>query len=51
MRSVVTHHDAHYIDSDELGTMTMRAAEVIDHTDDELRLLESYVGRQPAFDL
>jgi hypothetical protein len=30
--------------------MGMRATEVIDHTDDELRELEALVGRVPKFD-
>jgi hypothetical protein len=28
----------------------MKAFEVIDHTDDELRMLEALVGRKPSFD-
>ncbi|MEE8320214.1 MAG: hypothetical protein V3R68_00050 [Gammaproteobacteria bacterium] len=46
-----THHDAHNIDFDETGVMSMKATEVIDHTDGELRQLESYFGRKPAFDM
>ena len=48
---ISTHHDAHIIDFDETGVMSMKATEVIDHTDDELRQLESYFGRKPAFDM
>lgn len=28
----------------------MNSMEVVGHTDDELRMLEAYVGRIPAFD-
>lgn len=45
-----THHNAHIIDFDMGGTMSMAATEVRDHTDDELRELEGLVGRVPAFD-
>jgi hypothetical protein len=46
-----THHDAHNIDFDEKGIMSMKAMAVIDHTDDELRQLEAYFGRKPDFDM
>jgi hypothetical protein len=46
-----THHNAHEISAGDDGTMTMKSMEVIDHTDDELRMLENYVGRKPLFDL
>lgn len=46
-----THHNAHEVSADASGHMSMISMEVIDHTDDELRMLESYVGRKPAFDL
>ncbi len=46
-----THHYAHYISFDEKGVMSMKAMVVIDHTDDELRQLEAYFGRKPAFDM
>lgn len=46
-----THHNAHEISPDSGGTMEMKAMLVTDHTDDELRMLEGYVGRKPAFDM
>jgi hypothetical protein len=46
-----THHNAHEISPDNNGLMAMKSMEVLDHTDDELRMLEGYVGRKPAFDL
>jgi hypothetical protein len=45
-----THHNAHQIDFDGMHVMGMAVMKVIDHTDDELRQLESYVGRVPPFD-
>jgi hypothetical protein len=45
-----THHNAHEIAPDSNGLMAMKSMEVIDHTDDELRMLEGYVGRVPPFD-
>jgi hypothetical protein len=45
-----THHNAHQIDFDGMHVMGMSVMKVIDHTDDELRRLESYVGRVPPFD-
>jgi len=45
-----THHEAQYIDFGENGVMSMQATSVIDHTDDELRQLEAFFGRKPAFD-
>jgi hypothetical protein len=45
-----THHNAHQIDFDGMRVMGMEVMKVIDHTDEELRLLESYVGRVPVFD-
>ena len=44
------HHDAHMLHFDGSAFMGMDIMKVIDHTDDELRLLESYVGRVPPFD-
>jgi len=46
-----THHNAHEIAPDSKGLMAMKSMEVIDHTDEELRVLEGYVGRVPPFDL
>ena len=45
-----THHNAHMVGKNEQGVMAMLATEVIDHTDDELRMLESLVGRKPPFE-
>jgi hypothetical protein len=36
--------------SDKMAGMALNSMDVIDHTDDELRMLESLVGRVPAFD-
>ncbi|MFT5503859.1 MAG: hypothetical protein ACI845_003021 [Gammaproteobacteria bacterium] len=44
------HHSAHVLDTKGSKVMGMRATEVIDHTDDELRELEALVGRVPKFD-
>ena len=46
-----THHNAHQLDFDGEKFMGMRVMKVIDHSDDELRQLEVYVGRVPQFDL
>ena len=32
------------------GNTQMKAFEVIDHNDDELRMLEALVGKKPSFD-
>lgn len=45
-----THHNAHQLDFDGMHLMGMEVMKVIYHTDDELRQLESYVGRVPVFD-
>jgi len=52
-----SHHAAHEIvkdpsgkASDKMAGMALNSMDVIDHTDDELRMLESLVGRVPAFD-
>ena len=45
-----TQHSAHQIDFDGDKMMGMQVMAVIDHSDDELRQLEGYVGRVPAFD-
>jgi hypothetical protein len=44
------HHNAHQIEFDGMHVMGMAVMKVKEHTDDELRQLESYVGRVPAFD-
>lgn len=45
-----THHHALHISGKSARRMTMAATEVTDHTDDDLRLLERYAGRQVPFD-
>ncbi len=50
-RISATHHNAHEVSDDGTGVMSMQSMEVVDHTDDELRMLESYVGRKPLFDM
>lgn len=47
---VATHHNAHVVSVGEHGQMQMQAFEVLDHSDDELRMLEALVGRTPPFD-
>jgi hypothetical protein len=44
------HHNAHVVTTDGANNAQMKAFEVIDHTDDELRMLEALVGRKPSFD-
>ncbi len=46
---VTTHHDSPYMLSDRSGTMKADPAPVKNHSDDELILLESLVGRTPPF--
>lgn len=46
-----THHHPYEIAPNEENTMAMRAMPIKDHTDDELRMLESLVGRKPGFDV
>lgn len=49
-RYSTTHHDKPmYIHNDMKMPKMMVPAEVINHTDDELTLLEALVGRRPAF--
>lgn len=45
-----THHNAHQLHFDGMHLMGMEVMKVIDHSDDELRKLEGYVGRIPVFD-
>ena len=47
---IATHHNAHTVTTSKNGSSQMKAFEVIDHNDDELRMLEALVGRKPAFD-
>ncbi len=47
-----SHHSAHeIIREEEKGVSQLRSAAVTDHTDEELTLLEAYVGRTPTFTL
>ena len=48
---IATHHNAHLVTSDKNGHARMKAFEVLDHDDDELRMLEALVGRKPLFDI
>ena len=48
---IATHHNAHLVSTDNSGATKMKAFEVIDHDDDELRMLEALVGRKPLFDV
>jgi hypothetical protein len=47
---LATHHNAHVVTTNSSGNSQMKAFEVIDHNDDELRMLEALVGRKPLFD-
>jgi hypothetical protein len=47
---IATHHNAHVVTTNSFGNLQMKAFEVIDHNDDELRMLEVLVGRKPLFD-
>ncbi len=46
-----TQHNAHIVTTNSRGISQMKAFEVIDHNDDELRMLEALVGRKPLFDI
>ena len=48
---VATHHNAHVVTTGKNGNSQMKAFEVLDHNDDELRMLEALVGRKPIFDV
>ena len=48
---IATHHNAHVVTTGKNGNAQMKAFEVLDHTDDELRMLEALVGRKPIFDV
>lgn len=58
-RIISSHHNAHEVihgelqasKGDKMQGMKMNSMAVVDHTDDELRMLEALVGRVPAFDL
>lgn len=43
------HHESPLVITDNNGAMAARAGPVVNHTDDELILLESLVGREPPF--
>ena len=47
---IATHHNAHVVTIGKNGHAKMKAFEVQDHNDDELRMLEAIVGRKPIFD-
>lgn len=47
---IATHHNAHVVTTSSNGASKMQAFEVLDHNDDELRMLEALVGRKPLFD-
>jgi hypothetical protein len=48
-RIVTTHHESPLVITEKGGTMAAAPGPVVNHTDDELILLESLVGREPAF--
>lgn len=47
---IATHHNAHVVTTNSRGISQMKAFEVLDHNDDELRMLEALMGRKPLFD-
>lgn len=47
---IATRHNAHVVTPGKNGNAQMKAFEVLDHNDDELRMLEALVGRKPLFD-
>ena len=48
-RIVTTHHESPLMLSERGGTMAADPAPVVNHTDEELTLIESLVGRRPPF--
>lgn len=48
---IATHHNAHVVTTGKNSNAQMKASEVLDHNDDELRMLEALVGRKPIFDV
>ena len=48
---IATHHNAHIVTTGKNGNAQMKAFEVLDHNDDELRMLEALVGRKPIVDI
>jgi hypothetical protein len=47
---LATQHNAHVVATNSRVSSQMKAFEVIDHNDDELRMLEALVDRKPLFD-
>lgn len=47
---LATQHNAHVVTTNSRVSSQMKAFEVIDHNDDELRMLEALVDRKPLFD-
>ena len=47
---LATHHNAHVVTTTQSGSLQMQAFEVKGHNDDELRMLETLLGRKPSFD-
>ncbi len=48
-RIKTTHHESPLVITDRGGVMAADPAEVVNHTDDELVMLEALVGREPPF--
>jgi len=48
-RIATTHHESPLVISDRGGVMAAAPGPVVNHTDDELTLLEALVGREPPF--
>jgi hypothetical protein len=47
---ITTHHDSPRLIYPKGAATRIEVAKVVDHTDDELRLLEALVDRKPPFD-
>jgi hypothetical protein len=47
---IATHHNPHLVSKYKKGAFSMQPHEMKNHHDDELRMLESLVGRKPIFD-
>jgi hypothetical protein len=47
---ITTHHDSPRLIYPKGAATRIEVAKVVDHTDDELRLLEALVNRKPPFD-
>jgi hypothetical protein len=48
-RIKTTHHESPLVITDRDGAMSAVPGPVVNHTDDELIMLESLVGREPPF--